>query len=154
METATAIALTWLLLSTLAAISSAAPDSGPIRIGYLDASRKEQSATGPLHALMAELGHTPQDRMLISTLTSIAWSLGFIIGNGTFSHQWVIEHPDHLVTGFGPEFFHELLRRAEEVRDMIGIISPVRDVFAGEDFKRDVSILTNTIKPHRLFTLQ
>ena len=44
------------LLSTLAAISSAAPDSGPIRIGYLDASRKEQSATGPLHALMAELG--------------------------------------------------------------------------------------------------
>ena len=44
------------VLTTLAAISSAAPDSGPIRIGYLDASGKEQSAVGPLHALMAELG--------------------------------------------------------------------------------------------------
>ena len=49
----------------------------------------------PYTALMAELGHTPQDRMLISTFTSVAWSLGFIIGNGTYAVQGVFENQGH-----------------------------------------------------------
>ena len=40
----------------LAVLASAAPAAGPIRVLYLDAAGEEQSAVGPLHALMAELG--------------------------------------------------------------------------------------------------
>jgi putative membrane-bound dehydrogenase-like protein len=40
----------------LSVLASAAPAAGPIRVLYLDASGDEQSAVGPLHSLMAELG--------------------------------------------------------------------------------------------------
>ena len=40
----------------LSVLASAAPAVGPIRVLYLDASGDEQSAVGPLHSLMAELG--------------------------------------------------------------------------------------------------
>ena len=40
----------------LSVLASAAPAAGPIRVLHLDASGDEQSAVGPLHALMAELG--------------------------------------------------------------------------------------------------
>ncbi len=45
----------------------------------------------PYNALMAELGHTPQDRLFISTLISIAWALGFVLGNSTYALQNVFE---------------------------------------------------------------
>lgn len=45
----------------------------------------------PYTALMAELGHTPQDRLLISTLTSVTWALGFIAGNSAFALQSLFE---------------------------------------------------------------
>lgn len=45
----------------------------------------------PYNALMAELGHTPQDRMLISTLVSVTWALGFVLGNSTYALQGVFE---------------------------------------------------------------
>lgn len=40
----------------LSILASAAPSGGPVRVLYLDASGAEQSAIGPLHSLMAELG--------------------------------------------------------------------------------------------------
>ncbi len=40
----------------LSVLASAAPSVGPIRVLYLDAAGAEQSAVGPLHSLMAELG--------------------------------------------------------------------------------------------------
>ncbi len=45
----------------------------------------------PYTALMAELGHTASDRLRISTLTSIAWALGFILGNSVYALQGVFE---------------------------------------------------------------
>jgi GPH family glycoside/pentoside/hexuronide:cation symporter len=45
----------------------------------------------PYNALMAELGHTPQDRLLISTLVSITWALGFVLGNSAYALQGVFE---------------------------------------------------------------
>lgn len=45
----------------------------------------------PFNALMAELGHTAQDRMLISTLISVAWALGFVLGNSAYALQGVFE---------------------------------------------------------------
>jgi putative membrane-bound dehydrogenase-like protein len=44
------------LSACFAVLASAAPTSGPIRVLYFDASGDEQSAVGPLHPLMAELG--------------------------------------------------------------------------------------------------
>jgi putative membrane-bound dehydrogenase-like protein len=44
------------LSACFAVLASAAPTSGPVRVLYLDASGEEQSAVGPLHSLMAELG--------------------------------------------------------------------------------------------------
>ena len=35
----------------------------------------------PYNALIAELGHTPEERLGISTAISITWALGFVIGN-------------------------------------------------------------------------
>ncbi|MBL7809339.1 MAG: MFS transporter [Saprospiraceae bacterium] len=45
----------------------------------------------PYNALMAELGHTAKDRMLISTLVSVTWALGFVAGNGVFALQGWLE---------------------------------------------------------------
>ena len=44
------------LSACFAVLASAAPTSGPIRVLYLDPAGEEQSAVGPLHSLMAELG--------------------------------------------------------------------------------------------------
>ena len=35
----------------------------------------------PYNALIAELGHTPAERLTISTTISITWALGFVLGN-------------------------------------------------------------------------
>ncbi|MCC7246033.1 MAG: MFS transporter [Saprospiraceae bacterium] len=45
----------------------------------------------PYTALMAELGHTAEDRMLISTLTSLTWAVGFILGNSSYALQSVFQ---------------------------------------------------------------
>ena len=46
----------------------------------------------PYNALMAELGHTPADRLLISTLVSVTWALGFVLGNSAYALQGVFEN--------------------------------------------------------------
>ena len=45
----------------------------------------------PYNALMAELGHTPEERLKISTLVSVAWALGFVAGNSTYALQGIFE---------------------------------------------------------------
>lgn len=45
----------------------------------------------PYNALIAELGHTAQDRLLISTLLSVTWALGFVLGNSAYALQGVFE---------------------------------------------------------------
>ena len=45
----------------------------------------------PYTALIAELGHRPPDRMLISTLLSVAWALGFVAGNSAYAWQGYFE---------------------------------------------------------------
>ena len=41
----------------------------------------------PYTALIAELGHDKRDRLRISTLISISWALGFMVGNGAYALQ-------------------------------------------------------------------
>ncbi len=46
----------------------------------------------PFSALIGELGHDPADRMLISTMLSVAWALGFLIGSSAYAMQDWLEH--------------------------------------------------------------
>jgi len=41
--------------------------------------------TTPYTALISELGHTPNERLTISTAISITWALGFLVGQGTYA---------------------------------------------------------------------
>ncbi len=45
----------------------------------------------PYNALIGELGHHPKDRMLISTLISVAFALGFVLGGMTYAMQGYFE---------------------------------------------------------------
>jgi len=45
----------------------------------------------PYNALMAELGHTAEERLKISTLVSVAWALGFVVGNSAYALQSLVE---------------------------------------------------------------
>ncbi|HMQ49556.1 MAG TPA: MFS transporter [Saprospiraceae bacterium] len=46
----------------------------------------------PFLALVSELGHHPPDRMRISTVISIAWSIGFLIGSSAYAIQSWLEN--------------------------------------------------------------
>jgi glycoside/pentoside/hexuronide:cation symporter, GPH family len=45
----------------------------------------------PYSALIAELGHVAEDRMKISTILSVTWALGFLLGNLTYALQGFFE---------------------------------------------------------------
>lgn len=45
----------------------------------------------PFFALLSELGHTPDERLQLSTMISITWALGFMIGNGSYAFQGILE---------------------------------------------------------------
>lgn len=46
----------------------------------------------PYTALIAELGHTAKERMTISTLLSVAWAFGYILGTQVFQLQKIFTH--------------------------------------------------------------
>ncbi len=56
----------------------------------------------PYTALIPELGHHPDDRMKISTIISVAWAIGFLIGNSCYTLQSVLEIDGYTST----EAFH------------------------------------------------
>lgn len=45
----------------------------------------------PFFALMSELGHSPNERLQLSTMISITWALGFLAGNTAYYFQSVFE---------------------------------------------------------------
>jgi GPH family glycoside/pentoside/hexuronide:cation symporter len=47
--------------------------------------------TTSYNALISELGHTPHERLLISTMISVAWALGFGIGIQVYQLQGIFE---------------------------------------------------------------
>ncbi len=54
----------------------------------------------PYNALISELGHHPPDRMRISTLISIAWAMGFVLGGTAYGLQGYFEQSVDAVTAF------------------------------------------------------
>lgn len=47
--------------------------------------------TAPYNALISELGHNPKERLLISTVIGVTWSLGFATGNFVYDFQGLFE---------------------------------------------------------------
>ncbi|MDA3812162.1 MAG: alpha/beta fold hydrolase [Spirochaetaceae bacterium] len=45
----------------------------------------------PFFALLSELGHTPNERLELSTMISVTWALGFMIGNSSYALQGILE---------------------------------------------------------------
>ena len=45
----------------------------------------------PYNALISELGHNPKERLVISTVIGVAWSLGFATGNFIYDFQGMLE---------------------------------------------------------------
>jgi Na+/melibiose symporter-like transporter len=47
--------------------------------------------TTPYTALLSEYGHTPEERLSLSTAISLTWALGFALGQGVFAIQPMVE---------------------------------------------------------------
>ncbi len=45
----------------------------------------------PFMALMSELGHTPKERLQLSTIISVFWALGFAVGSSVYFFQSLFE---------------------------------------------------------------
>ena len=46
----------------------------------------------PYNALISEFGHSPKERLMISTVIAVTWSLGFAVGNFVYDFQGAFEH--------------------------------------------------------------
>jgi Na+/melibiose symporter-like transporter len=106
----------------------------------------------PYNALMAELGHTPKDRMLISTLVSVTWALGFVAGNSVFAiqgwmesqgkppmeafqHSLVLLHGIALVCMLIPALFLKENRYARQVTGDHGFREALRTIVGNRNFR-------------------
>lgn len=106
----------------------------------------------PYNALLAELGHTPQDRLLISTLLSVSWALGFVLGNSAYALQGVFEnmgqspvqafqntvillHAIALVFMLMPALFLNEKRYARQAPSEHGIHESISAVFKNRNFR-------------------
>lgn len=49
----------------------------------------------PYGALIPEIGHTSKQRLLLSTITSVGWAMGFFIGNSVYVLKGVFENMGH-----------------------------------------------------------
>lgn len=47
--------------------------------------------TTPYTTLVSEYGHTPEERLTLSTFISVTWALGFAVGQGVFAFQPMLE---------------------------------------------------------------
>lgn len=106
----------------------------------------------PYSALISELGHVPEDRLRISTIISVAWALGFLIGNLTPAVQGLFESKGYpsvqafkmsigifsviaLVFMLIPVFFLNEKRYAEQGESTSNFIPSIRSVFKNTNFK-------------------
>jgi GPH family glycoside/pentoside/hexuronide:cation symporter len=105
----------------------------------------------PFFALMSELGHTPDERLELSTMISVTWALGFMIGNGTYFFQGLLESagvPSYralqlvlgifalisLILMYLPVFFIDENRYCERHSSKEGSFTAVISAFKNRDF--------------------
>ncbi len=105
----------------------------------------------PYNALISELGHHPKDRMLISTVISVAFALAFILGGGAYGLQAVFAEgrtPTEafqmtmllfsvvaLIMMLVPVFFLNEKKYCTQSKTVIDAGQSVKAVFANVNFK-------------------
>ncbi len=107
----------------------------------------------PFNALISELGHTPNERLGISTAISITWALGFAIGNQAYALRPVVQDVFNLTSagafqatlgGFElvaailmllPVIFIDERRYAEVHASDEGVFAAVKSTFKNRDFR-------------------
>ncbi|MBL7825999.1 MAG: MFS transporter [Saprospiraceae bacterium] len=106
----------------------------------------------PYNALMAELGHTPKERLRISTMVSVAWALGFVAGNSMYALQGFFESRGDtpleafqtgiiwlqavaLVCMLLPALFLNEMKYARQVSSDAPVLHSVRSVFGNKNFR-------------------
>ncbi|MEL6637153.1 MAG: MFS transporter [Bacteroidota bacterium] len=107
--------------------------------------------TVPYTALISELGHHESDRMLLSTLLSVTWALGFLIGNSAYAIQGMLESSYSATEAFQiaiaafaligllfmlvPVFFLDERRYARQKVTEISAFSSLGKVFGNRNFR-------------------
>ncbi|MEY3248376.1 MAG: hypothetical protein RL742_419 [Bacteroidota bacterium] len=106
----------------------------------------------PYTALIAELGHTADERLRISTAISITWALGFIAGNSLYALQGWFETRGMLpvtafqsslllLSGLGllglliPVFFLRENRYAKQQATETPLVAALQTVFRNKNFR-------------------
>ncbi|MBF9017887.1 MULTISPECIES: MFS transporter [unclassified Oceanispirochaeta] len=80
----------------------------------------------PYGALIPEIGHTSKERMLLSTITSVAWAMGFFIGNSVYVLKGVFEG-----MGYSPVTSFRIVVAMFSVIGFIAMLMPI--IFIDED---------------------
>ncbi len=106
----------------------------------------------PYNALIGELGHHPKDRMLISTLISVTFALGFVLGGMAYAMQGYFEGTGMasapafqtsvailaviaLVCMLVPVFFLDENRYCKQTNSAIGFAESGRIVWQNKNFR-------------------
>ena len=107
----------------------------------------------PFNALISELGHTPKERLGISTAISVTWALGFAIGNQAYAIYPALgavlgvepaKAFQYTVGGFElvaailmllPVIFIDEKKYAEVHATDEGVLQAVKSTFANRDFR-------------------
>lgn len=74
----------------------------------------------PYSALISELGHSPNERLDLSTYNSVAWALGFTLGNTVYPLQGIFEQ-----NGFSSQQAFQLVMALFALLSLIALYLPV-----------------------------
>ncbi|NPU90034.1 MAG: MFS transporter [Fervidobacterium sp.] len=74
----------------------------------------------PFFAWMSELGHDPNERLLLSTLISITWAIGYVIGTQVYLFQTLLEK-----AGFEPVRAFQLVVIAYGIIGFVLMLLPI-----------------------------
>lgn len=104
----------------------------------------------PYNALISELGHHPDDRLNISTIISVTWAIGFIVGNMAYAIQAYFEQSMLPTAAFQltmgifaivslifmliPVFFLDENKYCEQSPAAINVFDSVKSVFKNRNF--------------------
>lgn len=104
----------------------------------------------PYTALIGEMGHHPDDRMRISTIASVTWALGFMIGSNAYALQAYFQQQQSATSAFQttigifalislvfmlvPVFFLKESRYCQQSKVETNAFHAVRAVFKNRNF--------------------
>jgi len=76
--------------------------------------------TAPYNALISELGHNPRERLNISTVIGVTWSLGFAVGDSVYFLKPILER-----SGMSPTVAFQTVQGIFAVASLVLMLLPV-----------------------------